>query len=69
LSDVIRAQITLRQQQVFATPLRTLDDALGQEFLKGEGVMGEMLLRLPETMLENFQVTLTRENEDDTSGN
>lgn len=65
LRDIANGQVRIRQQQVFATPLKSFDDALSQEFLKGEGVGIETIMRTPETLISDYkeQIEILREQQ------
>lgn len=75
LMEIAQAQIDSRQQQIFLTPLKSLDETLGQEFLKGELSGITLFKRFVDIRIEALTEEITekleqlQENRDDRRNN
>lgn len=58
LVKMLQAQVLTRQQTVFATPCRSIDDTLGQEFMKGEGVAFAFVEKYPHIYIDNLSTQI-----------
>ncbi len=70
LSEVGQAQQEVRKHAVILTPLKELDNALEQEFMKGEYAGIGLLLAIPETEISKYNELIKlnqvkKENEDE----
>lgn len=53
LHSVVMAQAMTRMGMICGTPLRTLDEALEQEYKKGEASGLQLAVSLPKTIIES----------------
>jgi hypothetical protein len=61
------------REAVLRTPLKSLEEALGQEYVKGEVSMAEFLMQIPKAQIERIEIELaaltrTLEENQDASG-
>ncbi len=59
LERVAKAQIEIRKNKIFLEPLSSLNDAVGQEFLKGEATGMNTLLKLPYVLIDEAETVAT----------
>lgn len=71
LLEIGKGQQEVRKHSVILTPLKLIDDALSQEFMKGEYAGIGLLLAIPETEISKFEelIKLNKVEEDDKDGN
>lgn len=54
LLEIGQGQYNVRQNQVFRTPCASMDQVLPQEYIKGEAAGIELLMKLPQIMIDNL---------------
>ena len=64
ISRILEEQAQYRLNKMVATPLNTLDEALGQEYVKGEAEQLLTLRGLPDVLIEELQITVRKMRED-----
>lgn len=47
------------RESILRTPLKSLEEALGQEYVKGEVSMAEFLMQIPHAQIERIEMELT----------
>jgi hypothetical protein len=65
LCNILMKQIEVRRQKFELVPLKSLDGALEQEFVKGEIAMAHMVIQLPASLLEDARTVLDSVKEQD----
>jgi hypothetical protein len=61
LEATLKEQQSSRIQRVMLNPLQTQDEALEQEFVKGEYAALGLILELPYTMVDNLETELGKQ--------
>ena len=65
LREILKEQVEGRTQQLIRTPLKSMDEVLEEQYLKGEIVSLELVLHWPEIMISDIEVDLEQFKEKD----